>query len=408
MLRGTRWGLSDVSASIQILLMVVVCLLGEGCGPNGERPSRETEGGQESRETFKETGVTAAQQETGEIGASQSGENLLPSEIQELLNVLAMAPWEEKERKGELDKAIDRLAAAGDISLEAIMTKFNQHGTDLVFRQRSVRVFEKMKTPNGRKVLLDIALGNTHFKEHDVWGWAARAYVRSLEDKSQAAKLLVSDRSDVQNAALLAMKGVSLGPDLLHRLKDLLASPVNAVRWSAARVLGADPGDKFTREKVEMIVGAIERVIQLPNAEQRYPRSSLTHAEVEWHVYIQVLKEMPSADAALKEATAETKGVTRKCLLLARGQRGDRSALGGIRDIIQDPDAGMLRAWAALTLGHLGSEKDIPTLKRIAASDPLKRQPGGCPPPPGHAPEMFPVRAAARRAIANIEKRENQ
>ncbi len=70
-----------------------------------------------------------------------------------------------------------------------------------------------------------------------------------------------------------------------------------------------------------------------------------------------------------------------------------------------DQRKGMWRAWAADGLAVIGTEDDVPILKKLAASDPFQRDCGGCVAPPGGQNTYFPVREAAQRAILRIDTR---
>jgi len=339
----------------------------------------------------------------------QPDEGLLPPavdtpEARRLVAVLRDIPWHEKRaRKAELDEATRKLAAMGDGIIRPLMAQLNEPGQSSAFRRRAIAVLQALGTSLAQRQLLDIALGRTNVtKEQTSWG--ARAYVATLKDKRAAAPLLGSARADVQNLALLTLKGQSVDGALLPRLAGLLASDNEAVRWAAAGVLGKDPESGHVADKVAALVAAAERTSNMANGNQTYPRSHFTRAEMDYAAYIRALAEMRDGGNALEAAASKAKGMARHVVAIARGRRGDAAARAGLRAVLDDPTAGLLRMWAAQALGAVGTTSDVPALERAAKSDPLRRE---YPPSRGsEAPQAFyPVRGAAQAAIKVIRSR---
>ncbi len=322
------------------------------------------------------------------------------AELARHLGILKMS-W--KQEAG-IDEAIKGLAGMGDKTLDAIMKEFNRPDQTSPFRRRAIEVFGAMGTANSQKVLLDIALKRISTAGlHD--SWAAGRYLAALKDKSDAAKLLVSANPLVHNTALLALKGQEIDEALLQRLKDLLESKLNAVRWASAWVMAMTPSPRYAEDKVSAIVAATDRVDDIPKAHETFQRGPDTHAEMEYSTYIGSLTEMRGAESALRNATERVSGMTRNIVVIARAFRGDNTARSALRKVLTDPAAGMMRERAAHAMAHIGTKDDIALLRRIAESDPLKRARGGCVLPPTVSREHYPVREAAQRTIREIESR---
>lgn len=325
-------------------------------------------------------------------------------EHRQYVDVLKM-PWQQKnERREELQEAIAKLASMGDAVIEPIMREFKRHDQTFAFRHKAVQVFEAMKTPKARETLLRIALGETIEQTKSLKEWAARAYITSLEDRAEARQLLVSPDTGVLNKVLLALRGEPVDRALLSRVAEIVEWNDLPLCWASAAVLAADPTWRYIGEKCSLLVKAVTAVPRIPRADEIYPHSHYTYAETTYSHYIDALYKMRGAEPHLRYLTPRTfsrSDRVRECLLIARARRGDVSVRDGLIQILQDPRAEMFRAWAALGLGRIGTELDLPLLRRVAESDPLERDRGISVPLPDR--QFFPVREAAKQTIQALE-----
>ncbi len=330
------------------------------------------------------------------------------AEIDQLIAVLKMPSHEKRTRKAELDEAIRKLGLIGDEAIGPLMAKFNDRHQRFAFRHRAIQVLKEIGTSEAQKNLVDIACGRTVVELPSQKRWAASRYIATLKDKSAARKLLPAADMGVQNVALLALKGQEIDKALLGRLKELLASGYLVVRWVAVAVMAEDPGETLAAEKVSAIVTAMADIRLLPKRRKdvvTFLGLDLDDRERTWSRYLGALVKMRGADVPLKKITPQTSGKVQDAVLVARAARGDRTVIADVRKVLQDPKAGMLRVPAARAMGRIGTDADIPLLRRIARTDPLTRQEHQCMPPCTYT--AHPVRRAATHAIAKIEARAN-
>jgi hypothetical protein len=332
------------------------------------------------------------------------------AEIVRLINILDMSSSEKKMKQVELDEAIADIAAMGDQVIEPMMDKIRQdHG--LSFQHRTVRVLKAIGTPKAQEALLDIALGRDPNKGTGS-RWAAVNYIESLQDKSDARKLLVSKRPDILSSSLLAMKGVTIDDELLERLEELLESKSWFLRIDTAMVMGADPVKAYAREKVSAIIKSMGTIKELPEANQPFP-NPLAIGTIADHIrarFIDALGQMKGANSYLRDITSKVKGEAQWCVLIARAKRGDTSVKGELYNIIRNLNAGLMRAWAAGAFQHIGTPEDLSFLQELTETDPLSVEVYKKLRRPNEKPtEMFyPVRFRAQLAIKSIEKKSKE
>jgi hypothetical protein len=334
-----------------------------------------------------------------------------PPALKQVIAILEL-PWQEKVSDEKLDEAAASLKPMADEAVDEIMRAFNRSGQTFVYRHRAVQILQRLSTKKARATLLDIALGRSAEELPTMKQWASAAYLRTTQDYSEVRKLLASDDSGVLGNVLRALKGVEVDEALLKRLLELTAykgdkEPMfqESVRCLAAAVMAADPGGKFPAQKVDAILAAVEEVASLPHASKIHWPGSYTYAESSYHHYIRCLSEMRGADEALRQAMGRATALARDILVIARAQRGDATARKDLHRILDDQQAGMRRAWAARGLAVIGTQEDLPILKKLAASDLLERDRGGDVGPPGRKNTYFPIREAAREAILRMESR---
>jgi len=177
-----------------------------------------------------------------DASATKSGKER--TAVQKLLDLLDL-PWQTKPTAKQLDQAAASILPNADQAVETIMKAYNATHNK-AFRHRTVHIFERMGTDKARIALLDIALGRTRDKLSSSHGWAARAYLETMNDKADARKLLASDNPQVLNSALLVLKGRPVDKVLLKRIgqivrrKPSMTSGWHSFRFAAAGVLSSD------------------------------------------------------------------------------------------------------------------------------------------------------------------------
>jgi tetratricopeptide (TPR) repeat protein len=337
--------------------------------------------------------------------------NAEKAEYEKHLSLLKMRWNIVAERSKDVDEAIAKLGAMGDKVVEPIMYEYNRLDQDyLSFRHQAVRVLAAVKSTKARQALLKIALGGTMGDNDSQKGWASSRYIASLDDKSEANKLLVSNVSGVLNNALVALIGQPVDEKFLSRLAEILGLEIKGLSeltlcWNIASIIAADPNSQYALEKVSVIIKAVDRVPKIPKAEEIYPRTYLTYAELTYGRYIEALSKIKDANDYLKEQLPRVKGNTLYCIFIALANRGDSSVKSSLVAILQDKDAEMFRTWSARFFGTFGTPDDIQMLQKLADFDPLERETGSDMPLPQNQKTFFPVRWAAQAAIKEIEKK---
>jgi len=322
-------------------------------------------------------------------------------------------PWQTNVTDEELDKAAEKLKPAADEAVDAIMRAFNRSGQQYAYHHRAVQLLHRLGTPKARATLLDIALGRTAEDLPAGKAWASVHYLRIAPDAGDARKLLASDDADVLGNALRRLKGVAIDEDLLKRLVELTAYKTKEphfqwyIRKFAADVMAADPAGSFAARKVEAILAAVGDVANMPDADKVQKLSTGTNAERYYSGYMRALVEMRGADEALRQASTRTAPPASALLAIARAQRGDKAARKDLYPILNDPQAGLRGAWAADSLAVVGTQDDLPLLKKLADSDALERDLATDVGPPDKRPTYFPVRRAALEAIQQIDSRQD-
>ena len=325
-------------------------------------------------------------------------------------------PWQTKVTDEELDKAAEKLKPAADEAVEEIMRAFNRNGQAFAYRHRAVQLLQRLGTPKARATLLDIALGHSAEDLPSMKAWASYHYLLITSHPAGAGKLLVSDDADVLGNALRRLKGDVVDEDLLKRLIELTAyknkEPLSQslTRFLAADVMAADPTGRFAARKVEAILAAVEEVANMPDGDPDGDKvqklSAGTNAESYYFRYMRALAEIRGADDALRQAAGHGSPPARDIMAIARALRGDAAARGELYSILNNPQAGLRRAWAEEGLGVVGTRDDLPLLKKLADSDPMERQLATDVGPPDEKHTYFPVRNAAREAVRQIESRQ--
>ena len=334
-----------------------------------------------------------------------------PAAVKQVIAILER-PWQENVSDEKLDEAAASLKPMADEAVDEIMQAFDRSSQTFVYRHRAVQILQRLKTKKAGATLLDIALGHSAEDLPSMKQWASAAYLRTTQDYSDVRKLLASEDSGVLGNALRGLKGVEVDEVLLKRLVQLTAyqgdkEPMfqENVRCLAAAVMAADPAGRFPAQKVGAILAALDDVAKMPHASKVHWPGSYTYAESSYHHYLSCLSDMRGADEALREAAGRATALSRDFLSIARAQHGDATVRKELHRILDDQQAGMRRVWTAQGLAVIGTQEDLPILKRLAASDLLERDRGGDVGPPGRKNVYFPVREAAREAISRIESR---
>jgi len=329
------------------------------------------------------------------------------AKIAQLIDILGMPPSEEETRKPELDKAITDLFAIGDSVIKPMMDRIQQNDNALL-QHHAVQVLKAIATPKAQQALLDIALKKDSH-------WAAINYIETLNNKSDARKLLVSKNADILFSALHAMRGIELDKELLEKLQLLTQSLDAKVRIQATGVMGADPAEKYTAEKVDVLIDSIKTAEKVKDSHKKLPNPQAI-GNVSDDVYFQIIDALTKAkgiDKHLKYKTNSLDGKTKYCVIIAQANRGDSSVKQDLYRIINDPNAGLLKCGAVIAFNYIGNSDDLPFLHKIALTDTLAIEPPQRSLIGSHDSlqtaiqnnKFYPVRFWAQQAIQWIEKK---
>lgn len=309
-------------------------------------------------------------------GESNGGQSEDKIGITRLINVISISPYEEKMRRAEVDQAIAKLRAMGDEAIEPLMDEL-QRSDNVYLQHRTVSLLQSIGTSKARESLLRIALGQDSPRGIGFGSsWAARNYVKILQDRSDAKKLLASKNPDVLGIALKPLQGVPVDTELFKRLEQLLQYKDYYLRVSAAKVIAADPEATLVRQKVSAIVRSLETVEKLPKAREKFQYDRLgTLADNVYYKLIRALSRIKQADTFLQGPSEQLQGKPRMCIIIARAYIGDASVKTQLCNIIEDPDMvamPMMRLLALRAFGRIGNTDDLPFLRRIVETDPLE------------------------------------
>ncbi len=286
-------------------------------------------------------------------------------------------------------------------------------------RHAAVRRLSELGTPEARKVLLDVALGRYGRGSQT---WAARCFVKVMEQPGEARALLTATNSEIATIGLLALRGEAIDRELLADLKRFLQSASVHVRTGCGQIIKAAPTSELPDELVRAVLESIRTAHLIDRADEPMRAANefiSVRTEVGWvyETLISALSQSPSIELKLlQDLTPSESGLLRDCTLIARAQRGDRTLTGELRRIARtSPNSGV--RWASLQpFATLGTIQDVPFLEELAQTDPLavalteaQRQAAadslaiGIPTP---VPEVYyPIRSHAERLIRQIKSR---
>jgi hypothetical protein len=288
-------------------------------------------------------------------------------------------------------------------------------------RRPIMQALSRMKSAEAQRVLLEVACGSLG-SEAEFSG--AVYYLAAINSESDARRLFASEDPKVWCVALRTLwkRQSSVDAELLADVGRMLGSEDLEVRQNCARLLSLDPSVELGREKALALIMSIETVSRLPRSNEpaghthEYGRP-WTVAGLVYEDIIEALGGARCIDAALlKEATPESSGLARDCVLIARAQRQDATVRTELYRIMRESPVGKIRFAAvdAFCRPDYGRPEDLPELELVAAEDPLSTTlvDGQSIPlgredwlQPGHPPpEAFPIRHHAREAIQRIRQ----
>lgn len=241
-------------------------------------------------------------------------------------------------------------------------------------RHAAVRRLSELGTPEARTILLDVALGR-HGRGSQTW--AARCFVKAMEQPREARALLVATNQEIVTIGLLALRGEAVDQGLLADLKRLLQSPDVHVRVGCARIIRHAPANQSPAETVRAVIESIRTVHTIDRADEPMKAANesisvRTEAGWAYETMISALSQSPSLDLKLlQELTPSDTGLPRDCLFIARAQRGERLLGEELRRILRScPNSGV--RWASLQpFADRGTLEDVPFLEQLAQTDPL-------------------------------------
>lgn len=261
---------------------------------------------------------------------------------------------------------------------------------------------------------------------------AARCFVNSLDDRSQARALLNMTNTTALGAVLAAMYGLPIDPSLLTEIQRLLGSPSLYVRGNCVGLIEKDPSGLHGPEKVRMMLDSLQSAMTLPTATQfegihGYAVGEWTRLGAFAFDITRTLSESKGIEPAmLEQETPRRSGLVRECLIVARGWRGDRNVKAELRQVMDGGTLPEVRVLAVNSFETMAEPADRAVLERIASQDPFAvkvpkglasnvrqmrplamavvRPQGGVPEDDSET-EVYRVREAARHALLRLDLR---
>jgi len=334
----------------------------------------------------------------------------------------------------DLDQAIAALAQGGDDTVAEMERQLVDGGRDYGWGHAVVLILKEINTEKSRVLMRRMALGEFRIGNDNSEGWAARNLI--ICDPSEAPKLLVSTNPEVLGDAINALEGQPIDDPLLALLKkcldirelvqhwtdkdmspeqrEIITLRLRGVQYRAAAVMASGTSGELANEAVEAIGKALTAVADLPDADtflpvQNYhPGTEESLGERNYIAYMGTLVNANVDDRTLHNLAGRLQGQARYSVIMALGWRGDLSVHDELVKLIEDTQAGLLRARAVTVLGEIGTPEDVPFLRTLEENDPLMRQGPVSRKPFDTGVDVgptYPVREAAKSAIYSIELR---
>jgi len=290
-----------------------------------------------------------------------------------------------QKEKAKLNKAIDGLAAMGNIVVDPIISRVKIEKNPkkrTLLGNKAAEVLGKIGTRKAREALADMVFrrnGFEGFRSSSIFETYLRVVrdTRDIQAKLEAREILrLSDNIDFTGRVLNVLPGVPVDTELLEKLNGYLQSTDHYIRFTAGRIIGKDPCETYAREKVTAIAESLKTVEQLPKANERYQNDRLgTLADNTYFELTRNLVGMKGADEALCDITDKLEGKPRMCVVIARAHRGDSSVKDELRNIITDRnmvERTLIRVHAVSAFDKIGTPDDLPFLEKLSESDPVE------------------------------------
>jgi len=338
----------------------------------------------------------------------------------------------------EQDQAIATLAQHDDDAVAEIERQLVNGDRDYGWGHAVVRVLGAIDTEKARTLLRRMALGE--FCDVDInKAWAAQKLI--AYDRGEASNLLASTDPEVIVDALNVMEGQPIDDKLMVLLKkcldnkeleqrlaveDMTATQreltilnLRLAQRSTAMFMAAGTTGELANEAVEAIGKALSAVADLPEVDallplpSKHPGTEHTLGEQYYYAYAGALASANVDDQTLHDLAKQLHGRAKDAVILALAWRSDKSVHEDLVKVVQDVQAGLLRAWAVRALGEISTQDDLPFLRTLAENDTLIRE-GPVSQPLSRGPgdvsvgSTHPVCEAAKDAILAIEARANE
>lgn len=265
---------------------------------------------------------------------------------------------------------------------------------------------------NAKAALLETALDSD--VPEDLRVLAASIFQGKMTNRTEAAVLLESSNTRIQEAGLAAMIGCKLDAQLWQRLTSVLASGTAIQMGLVADIANYD--DAFSGEKKALdLIKGFERLEDAIGAGEL--------RGVKWNMKIPAAElactQLLNALIGIKDLeyvhlaglTPSTSGMLRDCILVARGFRGDTNVRQELRRIVQKTTQPLIRSKAITAIRQSGTKDDIPALERVAQEDSIVIKnyiPHLASPEEGlNTRTFYPLREQAAEAIKHIMKGSN-
>lgn len=311
--------------------------------------------------------------------------------------------------KNELREAMRDLAKMGDEAIEPIVDEIRGNS-----KIQYDEVLALIGTKRAREILLDMALGRHGFKRGSFS--AANSYLRTIKNKKEANKLLVSNNVSVKTAALKHLIGVKVDYELFSNLKSLLRQENDSLIVHAGKVLGADDNINLLEPKISLLIKLIEDQVRLFNKDVRKAslKKSISINYNKYIIYTDILCNIKGKGTKdiLREMTNKFDNLhVKRSIIIARAHNGEKRVKNDIYKIIKETEGKNIRKLAISAFEYIGTSEDLLFLKSIGKTDPLERiiytyKSVGDRLYSNWPQKIYPVRDEARRVVNIIECRE--
>ena len=317
---------------------------------------------------------------------------------------------EEAEKGGQAvtEDVLRQIAAVREAGHDpaAGLRKLYDRGGSVQQRTIILLALQEVGTPQALAALKEIALkpGRT---AHTLGPRAVRAMAALTSDPDEISELLVSESPRARDEAAMALSGKELTAVSVRRLGELLRSDSWVVHNLVGTAFATDRSTTTVDRKVELLLAALPQLERLKDAQKIDVNDGSTGLESALNSYVFALCEMLEADEVLRRRLSGASGgsLEHTVLALALALRKDKIAYPWVLQIAREHKSGFVRFCAVAGLGRVGSAQDIRFLESLVADDPYTRKVFYDDRGDEAEQVIYPVRLAAKDAIAALRNR---